>query len=848
MIRKLFATFALLLAFAVNALGQKITGVILDASTGDSLSLAGVSYKERKTSTIADLDGLFSIARINGATLTFSCMGYKDEKVNVTKATPSRLTIKLKPDTKSLQEVVIKAERKRYVRKDNPAVELMKRVIEAKKSTKLENTHDFFQYTKYQKLSMALNDYKVKEIDSTDIAAGKVKWTQQAELSPYNNKMVVPVSLDETVTKHVFRKDPRAEKDIIQGEQSSGLNQLVATGDIVNTTLKEVFQDVDIYDNYVKLLKFPFLSPIGSGATAFYRYYIVDTVLVERDSCYHLQFTPNNPQDIGFNGDIYILKDSTLHVKKCHLFIPPKSDVNFVSSLHIDQIYSKLPNDEWVLTTDDMWAEMTLLSKKFLVVRNTRLSDYDFAPLQKSLFRNKAKVIHMADSRNQDEEFWNQYRAVQLSEKEGGLNSFMEKMAKSKAMRIPLFIVKALFENYIETSKAGKPSKFDIGPVTSMFSHNYSDGFRARIGGKTTGAFNKHFFLEGYYTHGFKSHNSYYGVVVDYCFNKKKYSPYEFPMRKIRFESSYEVTSAADRFLQNSKDNLFVSLKTEKVNMQYKTNMQRLSFTWETDYGLNFNTAFKLESNEVAGDLHFIHVTDGREDKTLRTTQWSAEVHFCPGQTYIMTKQDRWPLNKDRPDFVIRHTVGIKGLFGGQFNTNQTDISVFKRQWLGSWGRMDFRVRASAQWNKVPFQFLLTPPMCLSYVEQEGTLNMLHNMELFMDRRVSWSVEWNLNGKIFNRIPLLKKLKLREYIGFKGCWGMLTDKNNPAKNTTDDLLYAFPDNRSYAIDSHVPYMEFSCGIRNILKLFGVDYVRRLNYLDIPGAKKNGVRFNLTLSF
>lgn len=848
MIRKLFATFALLLVFAVNALGQKITGVILDASTGDSLSLAGVSYKERKTSTIADLDGLFSIARINGATLTFSCMGYKDEKVNVTKATPSRLTIKLKPDTKSLQEVVIKAERKRYVRKDNPAVELMKRVIEAKKSTKLENTHDFFQYTKYQKLSMALNDYKVKEIDSTDIAAGKVKWTQQAELSPYNNKMVVPVSLDETVTKHVFRKDPRAEKDIIQGEQSSGLNQLVATGDIVNTTLKEVFQDVDIYDNYVKLLKFPFLSPIGSGATAFYRYYIVDTVLVERDSCYHLQFTPNNPQDIGFNGDIYILKDSTLHVKKCHLSIPPKSDVNFVSSLHIDQIYSKLPNDEWVLTTDDMWAEMTLLSKKFLVVRNTRLSDYDFAPLQKSLFRNKAKVIHMADSRNQDEEFWNQYRAVQLSEKEGGLNSFMEKMAKSKAMRIPLFIVKALFENYIETSKAGKPSKFDIGPVTSMFSHNYSDGFRARIGGKTTGAFNKHFFLEGYYTHGFKSHNSYYGVVVDYCFNKKKYSPYEFPMRKIRFESSYEVTSAADRFLQNSKDNLFVSLKTEKVNMQYKTNMQRLSFTWETDYGLNFNTAFKLESNEVAGDLHFIHVTDGREDKTLRTTQWSAEVHFCPGQTYIMTKQDRWPLNKDRPDFIIRHTVGIKGLFGGQFNTNQTDISVFKRQWLGSWGRMDFRVRASAQWNKVPFQFLLTPPMCLSYVEQEGTLNMLHNMELFMDRRVSWSVEWNLNGKIFNRIPLLKKLKLREYIGFKGCWGMLTDKNNPAKNTTDDLLYAFPDNRSYAIDSHVPYMEFACGIRNILKLFGVDYVRRLNYLDIPGAKKNGVRFNLTFSF
>lgn len=842
--RKLFASLVLLMAFTVNVLGQKITGVILDASTGDSLSLAGVTYKERKVSTIADLDGKFTITRINGATLSFSCMGYKEEKVNITKATPSRLTIKLKPDTKELSEVVIKAERKRYVRKDNPAVELMKRVIEAKKESRLEN-HDYYQYTKYQKLSMALNDYKVKELDSTDV--GKVKWTMQAELSPYNGKIVVPISLDETVTKHVFRKEPRSEKDIIQGEQSSGLNQLITTGDIVNATLKEVFQDVDIYDNYVRLLKFPFLSPIGAGATAFYRYYIVDTTLVDRDSCYHLQFTPNNPQDIGFNGDLYILKDSTLHVKKCHLSIPPKSDVNFVSSLQINQVYTKLPNDEWVLTTDDMWAEMTLLGKSVLVVRNTRLSDYDFEPLQKNLFRNKAKVIHMADSRNQDESFWNQYRAVQLSEKEDDLNNFMDQMAKSKAMRIPLFIVKTLFENYIETSKAGKPSKFDIGPFTSMFSSNFHDGFRMRVGGKTTGALNRHVFLDGYYTHGFKSNGNYYGIVADYCFNKKKYSPYEFPMRKISFESTYDITSAADKFLQNSKDNLFVSFKTETVNMLYKTNMQRLSFTWETDYGLNFSTKFKLESNEVAGDLHFVHVNNNIEDIKLRTTEWSTTLQFCPGQTYIMTKQDRWPLNKDRPEFIIGHTTGFKGFLGGQFNTNQSDISIYKRQWLGSWGRVDFRIQASAQWNKVPFQFLLTPPICISYVEQPGTFNMLHNMEFFMDRRVSWAVEWNMNGKIFNRIPLFKKLKLREYVAFKGCWGMLTDKNNPLLNPNDEMLYIFPE-RSYAIDSHTPYMEFACGIRNIFKLFGVDYVRRLNYLDIPGTKKNGIRFNLTFSF
>lgn len=844
MTRKFFATLALLMAFCVNVLGQKITGVILDASTGDSLSLAGVTYKERKVSAIADLDGIFSIARINGATLTFSCMGYKDETVNITKATPSRLTIKLKPDTKQLGEVVVEAKRARYVRKDNPAIELMKRVIEMKKSTKLEN-HDYYMYNKYQKLSMALNDYKVKELDSTDV--GKVKWTQQAELSPYNKKMVVPISLDETVTQHIYRKDPKTEKDIITGEQSSGLNQLFATGEMINTTLKEVFQDVDIYDNYIKLLKFPFLSPIGAGATSFYRYYITDTVLVDRDSCYHLTFTPNNPQDIGFNGDIYILKDSTLHVKKCHLSIPKKSDVNFVSSLHIDQIYSQLPNEEWALTNDDMWAEMTLLGKSVLVVRNTRLSDYSFDPLHKNLFKGQAKVKRMADSRNQDEEFWDKYRAVELSQKEGGLGDFMTAMSKSKNMRIPLLVVKTLFENYIETSRAGKPSKFDIGPVISTFSSNFYDGFRLRAGGQTTAAFNKHLFLEGHYTHGFKSGGNYYGGQVTYCFNKKKNSYFEFPQRMIVFESSYDVTSVSDKFLKNSKDNLFVNFKTETVNMLYKQNMQRLGFVWETDYGLNFTTNIVAESNRPVGDLHLVHVNDGTEDYRMRTTEWNAAVTFCPGQTYINTKQDRWPINKDRPEFTIRHAIDFKGILGGQFAANQTEVGIFKRQWLGSWGRIDLYASGAMQWNKVPFPLLITPPTCISYVEQEGTLNMLRNMEFFMDRRVFWSVSWNMNGKIFNRIPLFKKLKLREYLAFRGVWGTLTDRNNPLLNTGDDMLYQFPEG-SYAIDGSKPYMEVAVGVRNILKVFGVDYVRRLNYFDHPGVKKNGVRFNLTFSF
>jgi hypothetical protein len=420
-------------------------------------------------------------------------------------------------------------------------------------------------------------------------------------------------------------------------------------------------------------------------------------------------------------------------------------------------------------------------------------------------------------------------------------------MSKSKNMRIPLLVFKTLFENFIETSRAGKPSKFDIGPVISTFSTNFYDGFRLRAGGKTTAALNKHFFLEGNYTHGFKSGGNYYGITAQYCFNKKKHSSFEFPQRMIVFESSLDVTSVSDKFLKNSKDNLFVNFRTETVNMLYKNNKQRLGFIWETDYGMNFSTNIIAESNRPVGDLRFIHVNDGREDFRMRTTELNATVQFCPGQTYINTKQDRWPVDKDRPEFTVRHATCFEGVLGGQYSSNQTELAMFKRQWLGTWGRLDLYASGSIQWNKVPFPLLITPPTCISYVEQEGTLNMLHNMEFFMDRRVFWSVAWNMNGKIFNRIPLLKKLKLREYVAFRGVWGTLTDKNNPWKNSGDAMLYEFPEG-SYPISPSKPYMEVAVGVRNIFKIFGVDYVRRINYHEHPGTKKNGVRLNLTFSF
>ena len=482
-IPKLLLSGLLLLLTYLPAVAQRLTGTVVDARSGESIPLANVFYKGSGKGVVADIDGRFSIERRNGRELTISFMGYEPVVMKITPKTKSPLKVKLKEVTAQMQEVVVKAERKRYSRKNNPAVELMKRVVAARQRTQLEN-HDYYQYTRYQKISLALNNYRRSAGDSTTVdtlQSKKFNWNAHTEVSPYTGKVVMPLSVSETVAQHIFRKDPRAEKNIIHGEQDTGINQLLTTGEMINTALKEVFQDVDIYDDYVRLLQFPFPSPIGSAAVGFYRYYIQDTVMVDNQECYHLEFGPNNVQDFGFSGDLYILTDSTLHVKRCSLSIPKQSDVNFVENLHIDQVFTQLPNGEWALTTDDMWAEMVVVKLKLLAVRNTRLSDYSFDPIPNTLFRGKAETKTVANARNREDDFWNQYRTVELSEQESGMDRFIQQLQQHKGLRIPLLLVKTVAENYIETSVGGRPSKFDFGPVMSTFSSNFVEIGRAHV-------------------------------------------------------------------------------------------------------------------------------------------------------------------------------------------------------------------------------------------------------------------------------------------------------------------------------------------------------------------------------
>ena len=851
--RKAFVLLLLIFSLAIDA--QTIRGVVVDEETGDSIPHPGLQYKKGKVVVSGGSDGSFSIPRLNDEYLTVSAVGYKTLQILIGPNTPARMRITLKPDTKRLKEVTVRGKKGKYSRKNNPAVELMKRVIAAKKRNDLEN-HDYYRYDKYQKLTLAVNDITPAEVEKEK---GKNRqWlVNQIEFCPYNNKLILPLSVDETVTHHIYRKDPKKEKTIVLGQRATGVNDLIQTGEMLNTVLKDVFTDVDLYDDQIRLLQYPFTSPIGKDAIAFYRFYIVDTVYVDRDECYHLEFTPNNQQDFGFRGELWVLTDSTLHVKKCRLSLPRKSDVNFTDNLSVTQEFTKLPNGEWVLTTDDMYVEMSVVDflTKAVVIRTTRMTDYAFDPIPDKAFKGKAKVKYDPSSRMRGDDFWADNRTVELTGSERGMGTFIDNLTKTKGFKYLLFGMKVLIENYVETGGKTHPSLVDIGPINTMVSTNFIDGMRTRLSAQTTANLNPHLFVSGYYARGWDSRKNYYKGQVTYSFNKKEYMPWEFPKRTLTFTSTYDVCSPSDKFMPTDKDNVFTSFKWTDVDKMMFYNRQELAFEYEQDWGFKTTVRLKTEENEACGKLYFtpLSLYDAEppaiEHGKIRTTEASIELRYAPGETYVNTKQRRLKINYDPPVFTLSHTVGVKGVLGGDYNYNFTEASVYKRFWLNSWGKLDVTLKGGIQWNKVPFPLLIMPAANLSYIVEDETFNMINNMEFLNDRYASLDVSWDLNGKIFNRIPLIKKLKWREWLGVKVLWGTLTDKNNPtlAANAGDPLLMQFPEG-SYVMDPHRPYIELIAGIHNIFKIFHVQFVHRLNYNGLPTAKKNGVRLMMRFTF
>ncbi len=830
------------------------SGIVKDSITGEPLPFVSVYFDGSTIGAMTDDNGTFTLQNNQGYTkLAAASLGYDTKFIDLKPGKKNdNLEVLLKPTAFEISEVVVKPKREKYTRKDNPAVELIKKVIAHKNDNRIEAKPEY-QTEVYEKLSLSLDNFN-PNLDKNKFLK-KFKFIKNyLDTSEFNGKPILTVSVRENLSDFYYRKSPKAEKTIVRAKRMQGIDKTLDDGGGITSNLEEIFKSINIFDNNIPILLNRFVSPLSSTlATTYYHYYIMDTLDVGGDKCVDLAFVPANSESYGFTGRLYITLDGNYAVKKVLLNTPANINLNWVDKLRIEQEFKQMPDSTWVLDQENTFVN-------FYVVKGTQqlyahqLRNYDNYNFNvqnaDSVFGLLGALHVLPEATVQPDTFWIHNRPIPLKEKEDALKDLLGQLRKVPAFNAIIKTAEILITGYIPTANDKKVTKFDFGPMNTTFSANHLEGFRMRVGGMTTANLNPYWFASGYLAYGTNDRKIKYNLKLTHSFTKKEYHEGENPVNNLSFIQEYDVYTPGQDFLFTSKDNIFVAWKVgEPVTKMQYIRKSVLQYEKEWLNGLTWKSWIMNQNNEAAGTLQYIKRDESGNlyhIKDFTTSEIGTQLRFASGERAYngrSGKESVFNLSKDAPVFKLSHQLGIKGVLGGDYNYNHTEISAEKRIWLSSFGHIDAQVKAGKVWDKVPFPLLILPNTNQSVTIQPEAFHMMNALEFVTDQYVSFNATYYLKGWILNRIPGIKWLRLREVLSFNMIYGGLTDKNNP---TLTPGLFLLPDGTQPL--GSTPYMECSVGLENIFKILRIDYYRRLTYLDHPDIKKGGIRIALRFTF
>ncbi|MBD8347150.1 DUF5686 and carboxypeptidase-like regulatory domain-containing protein [Dysgonomonas sp. HGC4] len=834
--------FALFSISTIYSQTTSVQGVVRDSVTNEPLEFATVRFDGTTVGKLSDEVGKFSLSNTTGGnTVVVTMMGYESRTIIVPLNKTTQLDIKLKAEGVQLNEIVIRPGKEKYSKKDNPAVELIKKVI-ANKYDYLITNQNYYMNDEYDRLMFAFNEY----VPGKGILKNLKFVSKYADTSKIDNKPILPFSIRETLSNVYYRKDPKGTRRVVVAYQNEGLDEQMNT-ESMESVIAEVFKDVSITDNNINMLFQDFVSPLSSTSSVnFYKWYIIDTVMIDQKKYVNLGFVPFNTQDVGFIGNLYVQPEAPYAVKRVSFRVPPKINVNYVENMLITQeFYEKSPN-LWVPSRFTTAIDMSMYgAAKFYVEKERTFENFIFNLPVDAAFGTSSPVVYLSDYKKHDKNYWNASRPKVVN-KDYRLGEMMDEFRANKLVDITLKTIDVLTSQYLPTNSNEEKNKLDLGTTLTFYSYNHLEGNRFRLTASTTKNLHPHFFMYGYLAYGTKDAKwKYYGEAT-WSFNQKKYHKDEFPRHNISIAHKYDVNPLGQRFLQAERDNILLSLRARRYNNMTYDRMTEIDYIHEYHGGFSYNIYGRTHNEEAAGELKFQRYDESGmlvDMGNLKTTEAGIDIRYAHGEKFFQQKRRRQALPSKGYTIQYSHIMGFKNVLGGQFKYNKSSLSFDKELWIAPYGRLGFTVKGEKIWGSVPFPLLLAANANTSITIQRGSFYMLSPMEFLNDSQLTWDIDYRMGGWLFNRIPVLKLLKLREVAGFRGFWGHLTRDNNPAYNT--DLL-VFPKD-VYSM-GRAPYMEYSVGIENILQVFRVDYVRRVNYLDNPDTEKSGFRISFEFTF
>ena len=818
----------------------KISGSIIDEKNQKPLIGVEIFINNKEKSEIITQNSQFQIQSDSGiSTATFIKKNFKTEILNLENGQFENLVVKMQPEkVEQIQEVVIaKVNKKKYKnKKENPAYAIMQEVWKRKKTNGLANYKDY-QFKEYEKIEIGLNN-----IDSAFMEKKIFNQLEfvfdYADSANFSKKLTLPVFFNETIFKTYGKNKPeKKENKVIIANKFSGFNN----NELIASTAKNQFKDVNLYDNTLNFFNIGFPSPVGTDGFATYEYEITDSISVNGTESYVISYYPKRKEVLAFQGKLFISRD-TYNVVSATLKSTNKINVNFVNGIYMELDYDS-PNDTIFLPKKTYTElEMSIFNKKkdakgVLFKRTDIYSDYLFDQnFSDALLTDKQQTLS-DNNLTKPDEYWETERDEPLLESEKKVYSMVSELEKVPKFKRIVKTVEILQSGYVNAWKA-----IDFGDIFSVYGNNEVEGDRIRIGARTYFSANDMWRIAGYTAYGFKDKKWKYGIEGRYMFNRENRATIGFGSRNDviqlgaqltnddgimtrSFASSSIFASGTNASLSNVKQhNFFFSLQPAK---NFEVRLDATSMNIKSANPLNFNLDF-YKNSVLKSELNDFHTT--------------FSLIANPGAKFSQYGVDRYSFTTLNPTFVLKFTHGFENVLDGDFDYNKLQFLYSQPIILGNLGRTNVNLEAGKNFDTVPLALQNIIPGNQSYSLVSNTFALLKYYEFVADAYTTLDVEHHFQGKILAFIPLIKKLKFREVVFWRGAYGTLSDAS---KNINfENRLYSAPDQQIY--------YEYGFGLENIgfgnLKILRVDFNWRGNYLDRPEVSKFGVKFGLQMNF
>jgi len=793
----------------------KVSGTVIDKKN-QPIPFANVVFKGSNEGVVSDENGKFYIESSKTySVLVVAFMGYTTRDVELEKPVNYNMKIVL-TEEQVLDEVVIFTGK--TSKKNNPALRILRKIWERKRKNGLR-MFEQYAYDKYEKVEFDLNTIDSNFMKSK-IFKGLEFVFKKVDTSKITGKTYLPIFINESVYQVYGDNKMGKEKQILTGNKNSGLSN----GDGVNTFIKDLYNDYNIYNNHLTFFDKSFTSPISTTGIDVYNYVLRDSAYIDNKWCYNIVFYPRRKNELTFKGDFWV-NDSTFAIKTINMAVSKSANINWVKDIYIEQEFDVVNDSVFLLTRDYMMSDFSLSKKdeaKGVYGKRTSLyRNHKFnQPKPEKFYKEEVNFIDNTVY-TRPESFWEQNRFEKLNKDEIGVYKMLDTLKTVKKFKQMYNLVTILASGYIQKGN------FDYGPIFSTFGYNVVEGIRLRAGGRTYFGPNDKWRLQGYTAYGFDDNKFKYGISAKWMLNTKNRLIISAGNRRDIEQIGASLTTTNDVLGRSfASSGVFMSGTNGKLS---NINLTTTALEIEPVKNLVFETGLSYRTLESASREFFTmdYFTDDARTQTrgdLRQAEAHFQVEYTPGRKTVGYGVERLSVDNPYSRVFAKFSQGIKGFLNSDFDYTKVQLYYKQPIIIGPLGRTNLTLEMGKTFGKVPLGLMSIVPGNQTYFIIGNTFSNLNFYEFVSDRYLTLQWDHNFQGRLFSRIPMLRKLNWREIIGIRGAYGDFSEENRLLN--ASGLVYKAPT---------TPYWEYSVGIGNIFKVFRIDACWRGNYRDVPGT-------------